>query len=97
MITFFEKRSDIPFEKIIQKMTGNAAIALELPDRGFVREGLAADLLVIDRDNLRSNANFADPRQKPDGIAYVIVGGKIAVDHKTHNHLRNGQIPDRWM
>ncbi|MBQ1391783.1 MAG: amidohydrolase family protein [Firmicutes bacterium] len=97
MITFFEKRSDIPFEKIIQKMTGNAAIALELPDRGFVREGLAADLLVIDRDNLRSNANFADPRQKPDGIDYVIVGGKIAVDHKTHNHLRNGQIPDRWM
>lgn len=92
MITLFEKRRDIPFEKLVQKLTGNAAAALGVQDRGLLREGLAADILVIDRENLRSNENFVDPRQKPDGIDYVIVEGKIAVDHGCHTHVRAGRI-----
>ena len=95
MITFFEKRSDIPFEKLVQKLTGNAAKAIGIADRGFLREGMAADILVIDRENLRSNENFVDPRQKPDGIDYVIVDGRIAVERGEHSHIRAGRIIDR--
>ncbi|MCR4712416.1 MAG: amidohydrolase family protein, partial [Clostridia bacterium] len=93
MITFFEKRSDLPFEKIIQKMTGNAASALGLSDRGRIQEGLTADLLVIDRAHLASNLDMVDPRQKPDGLDYVILNGRIVVDHKEQKHLRIGAIP----
>ena len=60
-----------------------------------MREGMAADILVIDRENLRSNENFVDPRQKPDGIDYVIVDGRIAVERGEHSHIRAGRIIDR--
>lgn len=94
MITFIEKRKDFPFEETVQKLTGNAAKALGVSDRGFVKEGMAADILVIDYENLRSNEDFTDPRHKPDGIDYVIVNGKIAVDHGVHTHIRAGVIAD---
>jgi N-acyl-D-aspartate/D-glutamate deacylase len=55
---------------------------------------MAADILVIDYENLRSNEDFTDPRHKPDGIDYVIVNGKIAVDHSVHTHIRAGIIAD---
>ncbi len=95
MITFFEKRSDIPFEKLVQKLTGNAAKAIGVSDRGFIREGMTADILVIDRENLRSNENFVDPRTKPDGIDYVLLAGEVAVDHGEHSHIRAGRIIER--
>ncbi|MBP1552630.1 MAG: amidohydrolase family protein, partial [Oscillospiraceae bacterium] len=92
MITFMEKRKEFPLEDTIRKMTGNAATALGVKDRGFLKEGLAADIVVIDYKNLRSNENFTDPRCKPDGIDYVLVNGKIAVDHGVHTHVRAGVI-----
>ena len=92
MITFMEKRRGFPLEDTIRKMTGNAATALGVKDRGFLKEGLAADIVVIDYKNLRSNENFTDPRCKPDGIDYVLVNGKIAVDHGVHTHVRAGVI-----
>ena len=95
MISFSEKRGDIPFEELVRKLTGNAAKALGVSDRGLLREGMAADILVIDRENLRSNENFSDPRQKPDGIDYVIVDGRVAVAHGEHTHIRAGRIIER--
>lgn len=92
MITFIEKRKDFPFEETIRKMTGNAAVALGVKDRGFIREGLAADVLVLDKDNLRSNEDFTDPRHKPDGVDIVIVNGKLAVENGVHTHVRAGKI-----
>ena len=94
MITFMEKRKDFPLEDTIRKMTGNAATALGVTDRGFIKEGMAADIVVLDYENLCSNENFTDPRCKPDGIDYVLVNGRIAVDHGVHTHIRAGIIAD---
>jgi len=95
MITFIEQRQGFPLEETVRKLTGNGALALGVTDRGFIKEGMYADILVLDHDNLRSNENFVDPRRRPDGIDYVIVNGKVAVDHGNHTHVRAGRIADR--
>ncbi|MDR2157446.1 MAG: amidohydrolase family protein [Clostridiales Family XIII bacterium] len=89
---FLETMRNRPIEQTIQKLTSNAATALGLTDRGFVKEGMIADLLVIARDAFSARENLADPRHGPQGLDYVIVGGKVAVDHGIRTHVRNGVI-----
>ena len=94
MTVFFqtEREKQVPVEVTVRKLTGNAAKELGLCDRGLVKEGLAADLLVIDLEHFDPKENLADPRHAPQGLDYVLVGGEIAVDHGVHTHVNQGQI-----
>ncbi len=64
-----------PLEEAVRKMTGAAAERLGLADRGFVRPGAAADLVVLDPDRLRDCASFEAPDRFPEGIEHVFVNG----------------------
>jgi N-acyl-D-amino-acid deacylase len=64
----------------IAKMTGAAARRLGLADRGFVRVGQQADLVVFDPATVADRATWKAPRQVPEGIPYVLVNGAVAVD-----------------
>ncbi|GAB3474972.1 N-acyl-D-amino-acid deacylase family protein [Amycolatopsis cihanbeyliensis] len=64
----------------VAHLTGRAATRLRLPDRGFVREGYAADLVLFDPDAVADTATFEQPRQPADGIPYVFVNGVAAID-----------------
>jgi len=68
------------FEEAVRKMTGAAAERLGWTDRGFVRAGAAADLVVLDRATLRDRATFATPATFPTGIEHVLIGGVPVVD-----------------
>jgi N-acyl-D-amino-acid deacylase len=68
------------FEEAVYKMTGAAAERLGWSDRGFVREGCAADLVVLDRTELRDRASFESPDRFPTGIEKVFVNGVPVVD-----------------
>ncbi len=68
------------FEEAVRRMTGAAAERLGWRDRGFVREGCAADLVVLDRARLRDRASFAAPDRFPSGIDKVFVNGTPVVD-----------------
>ena len=57
----------------IYKMTGGAAAALGLADRGTISEGKAADLVLFDPDTVADRASFDEPHQYPVGIETVIV------------------------
>ena len=92
MIHFLERSKDIPMEKTIRKLTGNAAQILGLTDRGWIQPGMRADLVVLDGNRLCSNLNEIDPRQQPSGVDYVMVNGKIALKEGRHTHIRNGQF-----
>jgi N-acyl-D-aspartate/D-glutamate deacylase len=67
-------------EEAVRKATGAAAERLGLRDRGLVRRGLAADLVVFDPARLRDRASFEDPARSPSGIDHVFVNGRHVLD-----------------
>jgi N-acyl-D-amino-acid deacylase len=64
----------------IAHLTGRAARRLRLTDRGLVKAGYAADLVLFDPDTVRDTATFDDPRQQAEGIPHVFVNGIAALD-----------------
>jgi N-acyl-D-amino-acid deacylase len=64
----------------VSHLTGRAARRLRLADRGLVRPGYAADLVLFDPETVRDTATFDDPRQQAAGIPYVFVNGVAAID-----------------
>ncbi|GAA1951824.1 D-aminoacylase [Amycolatopsis minnesotensis] len=67
-------------EDCVAHLTGRAARRLRLPDRGLVREGFAADLVLFDPDTVADTSTFEEPRQAATGIPYVFVNGVAAID-----------------
>jgi N-acyl-D-amino-acid deacylase len=64
----------------VAHLTGRAARRLRLTDRGLVRAGYAADLVLFDPDAVADTATFDDPRQPAAGITHVFVNGVAALD-----------------
>ena len=67
-------------ESAVRSMTSLPAQVMGLGDRGLIREGLVADIAVLDLDELRDHATFFEPHQYPSGVDYVLVGGTFVVD-----------------
>jgi N-acyl-D-amino-acid deacylase len=88
---FVRDEALLSLEAAVWKMTGGPAARLGITDRGVIRDGAAADLVVFDPATVRSNATYDDPRQFPDGIEHVIVNGKLVVDAGRHT----GALPGR--
>ena len=60
-------------------MTGQSAEYIGLKDRGFIKEGMTADLTVFDPETVTDKATYENPFQKPEGIVHVFMGGKPAL------------------
>ncbi|MEX2262269.1 MAG: D-aminoacylase [Bryobacteraceae bacterium] len=71
----------ISLEEAIRKMTSLAANRLNLYDRGRIAPGIAADLVVFDPARIQDTATFSKPLSFPEGISYVLVNGRIAIDN----------------
>lgn len=67
-------------EECVHKMTALAAARLGLPDRGQVKPGCWADLVVFDPETVQDTATYENPRAHPKGIPYVIVNGTLVKD-----------------
>jgi hypothetical protein len=70
----------LTLEEAIRKMTSMPAQRMRLWDRGLVRPGAYADLVVFDPATIRDRATFAEPRQYAEGVRYVAVNGRLVVD-----------------
>ncbi|HET9879291.1 MAG TPA: D-aminoacylase [Candidatus Limnocylindria bacterium] len=88
---FVRDRRVLSLEEAVRKMTGAAAARLGLTDRGLLRDGFAADLVVFDPGRIRSHATYDAPRAFPSGIEHVIVNGRPVVAHGEHT----GALPGR--
>jgi len=73
-------RGAITLEHAIRAATSLPAQIMRLADRGHVREGFAADLVVFDLATIRDKATFFEPHQHSEGIDYVFVNGVAVVD-----------------
>jgi N-acyl-D-amino-acid deacylase len=84
-------RGAISLEQAIRAATALPATIMRLTDRGLIREGQAADLVVFDLASIRDKATFFEPHQHSEGVDYVFVNGVAVVDAAE----RTGALPGR--
>ncbi len=85
----------LSLEQAVHKMTGMVAKKIGLTDRGLIREGYKADLVIFDPDGVQDRSSFADPRQSPAGIDHVFVNGVWTVKDGQHTGARAGRVLSR--
>lgn len=76
----------------IHRCTGLVAETFGITDRGTVKVGQAADLVIFNPDTVVDEATFLDPQQFPTGIETVIVNGTPVVDSARHTGARPGRV-----
>jgi dihydroorotase/N-acyl-D-amino-acid deacylase len=81
----------LSLEEGVRKMTSLAAARAQLPDRGLVRPGMKADLVVFDPDTVADRATFEDPHRYSAGIEHVIVNGSLVLE----SGAMTGNLPGR--
>jgi N-acyl-D-aspartate/D-glutamate deacylase len=90
---YVRERGVLPFETAVAKLTSVPAERLGLHDRGVVREGWAADLVVLDAETVIDTATFERPGSYPVGIPHVAVNGRLAV----RDGIETGERPGRLL
>ena len=84
-----EKHLRLP--EAIRKMTSFPAQRLGLPDRGILRDGFKADIVIFNPDTVKTHATKDDPKHYPVGIEYVIINGQVVIDQGENT----GALPGR--
>jgi N-acyl-D-amino-acid deacylase len=80
----------ISLEEAVRRMTSLPAQKFQLRDRGILREGFAADIVVFDEQKVQDNSTYDQPHQYSSGFKYVLVNGKLTVDEGKHTGQRAG-------
>lgn len=70
----------LPLEQAIRSASGLPADVLRLPERGYLKPGYFADVVVFDAEHFRDTATFEKPHQYAAGVKYLLVNGKLAID-----------------
>ena len=79
-------------ETAVHKMTGLTASRLGLSDRGLIREGNWADLVLFDFDEIQDKPDFDKPKQPCSGIRRVYVNGVLTALDGVHTGARAGKM-----
>lgn len=89
---YVRERGVLELPEAVRKMTSLPADRLGLEERGRIREGAFADLVVFDPDRVVDRATFTDPHQYPEGIPWVVVNGVVTVEEGVFRDLRPGRV-----
>jgi len=89
---FVRERKVLPLEDAIRRMTSLPARTFGFEDRGLLREGFAADLVLFDPDRVQDKATYQQPHQYTEGFDYVVVNGTIMVEEGQLTDARPGRI-----
>lgn len=82
----------IRLEEAIRKMTSLPAQKFNLRDRGLIREGMAADIVVFDEKQVGDAATYSGPHAYSKGFSYVLVNGEVVVEEGKHTGARSGKV-----
>ena len=89
---YVREKKLLGLEEAVRKMTSLPAQTFNLWDRGLLRPGMAADLVIFDERTVIDRATFQEPKQFPVGIDYVIVNGQVVIERGMHNGIKSGKI-----
>ena len=82
----------ISLERAVQISTGDVAKKLHLQDRGVIKKGAQADIVVFDPKQIKDLSTYEKPHQYPAGISHVLVNGELTVLNGEHLGTRNGRV-----
>jgi dihydroorotase/N-acyl-D-amino-acid deacylase len=89
---YVRERRILTLEEAVRKMSAYPAQRMSLTDRGIVRPGMKADLVVFDSDRVRDAATFEKPHQYAEGFVHVIVNGEIVLQDGAITSARPGRV-----
>ena len=89
---YVREQKVISLEEAIRKMTSLPADRLGVTDRGRLREGMKADVVIFDAERVIDHATTADPTAAPEGIESVIVNGQVVLDQQKITGTRPGRV-----
>lgn len=93
---FVRKRGILTLEDGVRRMTSLPARTFGFRDRGVIREGYVADLLLFDPARVQDKATFQQPHQYTEGFDFVLVNGVVMVDEGKLTENRGGRVVRRW-
>jgi N-acyl-D-amino-acid deacylase len=85
----------LSLEEAVWKMTGLPARKLRWADRGLIKPGFWADMVILNPDTIRDQATYREPHQYPVGIRHVMVNGNLVIQEGQHTMARPGMILTR--
>lgn len=89
---YSKRRPVISLEEAVRKMTGWPAQRMGLSDRGLIRDGMRADLVILDPATLDDVASWDKPTAAPTGIETVVVNGVVTIESGRHTGARAGTV-----
>lgn len=81
----------LTLEEAVRRMTSLPAQKFQLKDRGLLKEGMAADIVVFDENKVAELTTYEKPHAYSRGFAYVLVNGVMTVDNEKHTGTRAGK------
>ncbi|MER6052895.1 D-aminoacylase [Streptomyces sp. NPDC001793] len=85
----------LSLEETVAHLTSRPAARLRLPDRGLVREGYRADLVLFDPETVAAGATFDAPRTPPTGIPHVLIDGRFVIEDGRRTDVLAGRAVRR--
>ena len=89
---YVREENVLTLENAIKKMSSLPASFLQMKDRGVLKKGYKADIVVFDPETVRDKGTHSDARQYSTGTEYVIVNGKISIEKGNYNGILNGKL-----
>ena len=88
---YVREQGVLRLEEAVRKMTSLPAQRFGLLDRGLLRPGMRADIVVFNPDTIIDKATFQDPHRFPEGIEHVVVNGQVTVDEGEYTEALAGR------
>jgi len=89
---YVREQKVLSLQLALRKMTSIPADRLGLTDRGYLKEGMKADITIFNPETVIDKSTFVDPHHYPEGIEYVIVNGKTTVKEGELTTERGGKV-----
>jgi N-acyl-D-amino-acid deacylase len=88
---YVREQGILRLEEAIRKLSSYPARRLSIPDRGEIREGMWADVVVFDEQTITENATYAEPMRLASGVSYVAINGILVLDNGRHTGATPGR------
>jgi len=89
---YVREKHILTWEEAIRKMTSAPANQLGLRERGIIKQGMIADIVVFNPETIKDRATFDNPSLYPEGIPYVLVNGIIVIGNDKHTRANAGRV-----